>query len=114
VHQLREFAQHSQEFEKLNVQIVAISSDDVDHARQVWEQKVERKFPVLSDPGAKVASEFGLLHPKGYENQDIALRTSVLVDENGIESWRRVSTSVAETPSVNEILGRIRESGASR
>jgi len=108
MNQLREFAQHSQEFEAQNVHIVAISVDDQEHARQVWDQKVERKFPVLSDPGAKVISEMGIVHPKGHDHEDIAIRTSVLVDENGNELWRRASTSVSDAPKVNEILGRIR------
>lgn len=107
--QLREFAQHSTEFEALNVRIVAISADDVAHAREVWDKKVEHKFPVLSDPGAKVIGQFGLLHAQGRGDDDIAIRTSLLVDENGIEKWRRVSTSIAETPSVEEILGSIRQ-----
>ena len=106
--QLREFAQHSQEFEAQNVRIVAISVDDVEHARQVWDQKVQRKFPVLSDPGAKVISEFGIVHGKGHDEEDIAIRTSLLVDENGNELWRRVSTTVTDTPKPEEILNRIR------
>jgi peroxiredoxin len=69
---------------------------------------VQRKFPVLSDPGAKVISEFGILHPKGHGSDDIALRTSIFVDENGNELWRRVSTSASDAPSVKEILGKIR------
>jgi len=108
VSQLREFAQHSQEFEAQNIRIVAISVDDQEHAHQVWEQKVERKFPVLSDPGAKVISEFGILHPKGHGSDDIAIRTSVLVDENGNELWRRVSATASDAPKVQEILSRIR------
>ena len=105
--QLREFAQHSQEFEAQNVRIVAISVDDVEHAHQVWDQRVLRKFPVLSDPGAKLISEFGILHGKGHGDEDIALRTSLLVDENGNEMWRRVSTSVTDAPKPDEILNRI-------
>jgi peroxiredoxin len=108
VSQLREFAQHSQEFDALNTRIVAISADDVQHARQVWEQKVDRKFPVLSDPQAKVISQFGILHSKGHGDEDIAIRTSVLVDENGNELWRRVSTSATDTPKPDELLQRIR------
>ena len=105
--QLREFAQRSQDFEAQNIRIVAISVDDVAHARQVWNQKVEHKFPVLSDPGAKVTSQFGLLHPKGH-GEDIAIRTALLVDENGNEVFRRVSTSASDAPKPDEILARIR------
>jgi peroxiredoxin len=108
VSQLREFAQHSQEFDALNTRIVALSADDVQHARQVWEQKLDRKFPVLSDPQAKLISQFGILHSKGHGDEDIAIRTSVLVDENGNELWRRVSTSATDTPKPDELLQRIR------
>ena len=87
---------------------MAISADDVEHAKQVWNQKVEHKFPVLSDPEAKVISQFGILHSHGRHDEDIAIRTSVLVDENGNELWRRVSTSVTDTPKPDEILQRIR------
>ncbi len=87
---------------------MALSSDDVEHARLVWEKKVDRKFPVLSDPGAKTITRYGLLHAKGSRNgDDIALRTTILIDANGIEQWRRVSTSVMDTPTVKEILGKI-------
>ena len=87
---------------------MAISVDDITHAHQVWDQKVQHRFPVLSDPEAKVISEFGILHPKGHADKDIAIRTAVLVDENGNELWRRVSTSVADTPKPDEVLERIR------
>lgn len=53
-------------------------------------------------------SQFGILHSHGRGEEDIAIRTSVLVDENGNELWRRVSTSVTDTPKPEEILQRIR------
>ncbi len=106
--QLREFAQKTQDFEAQNVRIVAISSDDVEHAKLVW-NKLGGKFTILSDPGAKVITQYGLLHAHGYKDEDIAIRTSLLVDEQGNEVFRRVSSSVMETPSVDEILAKIRQ-----
>ncbi len=46
--------------------------------------------PSLSDPGAKVIRQYGLLHEKGHGESDIALRTTLLVDPEGRERWRRV------------------------
>jgi peroxiredoxin len=106
--QLREFAQHSQEFEAMNVHVIAISADDVEHARLVWQKKVDQKFPVLSDPGAKVISQYGILHAKGHDDEGIAIRTAVLLDEKGVEVWRRVSSSVSDAPNTKEILEKIR------
>ena len=105
--QLREFAQHKADFDKLNTKIVALSIDDVAHAHETWEKAANRQFPILSDPGAKVIRQYGLLHADGHAGEDIAIRTTIYVDANGIEQWRRVSTSVADVPKVKEVLDRI-------
>ena len=105
--QLREFAQHKADFDRLHIRIIAISVDDVPHAREAWEKAANRQFTVLSDPGANVIREFGLLHPDGHGGQDIALRATIYIDAGGIERFRRVSTNVIDVPKVNEILSRI-------
>jgi len=105
--QLREFAQHKADFDRMNTRIVALSVDDVPHARQAWEKAANRQFPVLSDPGAKVIREYGLLHPDGHDGQDIALRTTIYIDPSGNEVWRRVSTSAVDVPKVKEVMDRI-------
>ncbi len=106
--QLREFAQRKAEFDRQNVKIVALSVDDVAHAHEVWEKAANKEYPVLSDPGAKVIREYGLLHAKGHEGDDIAIRTTIYIDPNGREVFRRVSTSAMDVPKVNEVLERIR------
>jgi len=105
--QLREFAQHKSDFDQRNIKIVALSVDDVPHAREAWEKAANRQFPVLSDPGAKVIRDYGLLHPDGHGGQDIALRTTVYIDPNGREVWTRVSTSAMDVPKVKEVMERI-------
>lgn len=105
--QLREFAQHKADFDRINTRIVALSVDDVAHAREAWQKAANRQFTVLSDPGAKVIREYGLLHPDGHGGHDIALRTTIYIDPNGKEVWRRVSTSVVDVPKVKEVMERI-------
>jgi peroxiredoxin len=51
--QLREFAQHKPDFDKLKVRVVCVSVDDLEHTRMVWEKPGNRQFTVLSDPDAK-------------------------------------------------------------
>src|SRR5207248_7738511 len=63
---------------------------------------------VLSDPDAKVIREYGLLHPKGYKGEDIALRATLIIDENGREVYRRVSSSVPDLRTADEILAQLR------
>lgn len=71
---------------------------------------MNRQFTILSDPGARVIRFYGLLHPAaGMEGQDIALDTTLLVDVDGRERWRRVSETLPDLPNAEEILTRIRE-----
>ena len=106
--QLREFARHKTEFDQLDTRVAAISVDDVAHNRDVWEKVLGKQFVVLSDPGAAVIRQYGLLHSAGKGDADIALRTTLLIDAQGVEQWRRVSETVPDIPKAEEILGRVR------
>ena len=107
--QLHEFAQHIKDFDERKIKILAISVDDTAHARRVWQKAVNRQFPVLSDPGAQTIRKYGLLHKGGDDgkSEDIAIRTTLLVDTEGLELWRRVSPTAYNVATVNEILKRI-------
>lgn len=83
--------------------------DDREHAHDVWEKVADKKFAVLSDAGAKVIRRYGLLHSKGHRDSDIAIRATILLDEQGWEQWRRVSETVGDIPSVAEVVSRMDE-----
>ena len=108
--ELREFARHSKELEKLGVHLIPISIDDQEHAHDVGEKVAEKKFTILSDPGATVIRQYGLLHPSGRASSDIALRTTILIGPDRHERWRRVSQSVPDIPSWDETLAAIKRS----
>ena len=107
--QLREFAQHAGEFQQVNARLVAISADDQEHAHLVWDKKADHRFVILSDPGARVIRQYGLLHPRGHDDADIAIRTTFVIDENGRERWRKVSGTAFEIPKAAEVLQQLRE-----
>jgi|SRR5215472_12368054 len=107
--ELRGLAQKASEFENLKVKVVAISVDDQQHAHDVWDKVAQQKITVLSDPGAQVIKKYGLLHAGGHGDHDIALRTTLLVDPNGNEKWRRVSKSVPDIPTVDETIAKVKE-----
>jgi len=46
------------------------------------------------------------------EGQDIALDTTLLVEVDGRERWRRVSETLPDLPTAEQILARIRETTA--
>jgi peroxiredoxin len=107
--ELRGLAQKADELAKLGVKVVAISVDDQGHAHEVWEKVAGKKFTVLSDPGAQVIRKYGLLHAAGRGSDDIALRTTLLIDPRGLEKWRRVSESIPDIPTVEETVSRIKQ-----
>lgn len=107
--QLREFAQHKSEFDQLHVEVVGISVDDQEHARMAWDKMTQRQFIILSDPGAVVIKRYGLLHADGHDDTDIAIRTTLLIDAQGRERWRRVSSTIPDIPKAAEALQEIRE-----
>ena len=88
--------------------MLLISTDDRRGAREVWNEAASRRFTVLSDPGAQVIRKYGLVHAHGGGSEDIALDSSLLIDENGIERWRQVSQTLPDLPKAAEVVARIR------
>ena len=106
--QMREFAHRKADFDKAGAELVAISVDDPEHARKVWDEAAQHNVTILSDPGAQVVRRYGLLHTKGHSGEDIALRTTIIVDENGNETYRKVSSSVPDIRTPDEVLAQVR------
>jgi peroxiredoxin len=109
MNELREFARHSKDLENLGVRLIPISADDQEHAREAWGKAAERKFTILSDPGSTVIRKYGLVHEAGHRGSDIALRTTILINPEGREQWRRVSQTVPDIPTWDETLSMIRK-----
>ena len=107
--QLREFAQHKAEFDQLHLRVVGLSVDGQEDAHKVWDKITNQQFTILSDPGAKVIRTYGLLHENGRPGENIAIRTTLFVDAEGRERWRRVSESIPDIPKAEDVLNRIRE-----
>ena len=105
--QLKDLAENKTKFDKLNVKIVAISVDTAEMGRKVWEGAAHKQFTVLTDPELRVIRAYGLFQEKGINKTDVAIRTSVLVDEKGIEVFRRISKTAADYPTSEELLERI-------
>ena len=106
--QLREFAQRKADFDKAGAELVGISVDDPEHTRKVWDEAAHHNVTILSDPGAQVIRRYGLLHAKGHSDEDIALRTTIIVDEKGNEIYRKVSSSVPDIRTPDEVLAELK------
>lgn len=107
--QLREFAQRADEFEKLGVTVVGITVDEPEQTKKTWEAAANKRFRLLSDPDTEVIRRYGLLHAGGRGGEDIAIRATILVDAERRERWRRVSETVSDIPTTDEVLRQVAE-----
>jgi peroxiredoxin len=106
--QLREFAQHAGQFDKLNARLVAITVDPPEKTRETWERITDKRFTILSDPERSIITQYGLLH-KQRGGPDIAIRATLILDENSVERWREVSATVGQIPKAEDVLQQLRE-----
>ncbi|MGK9368616.1 peroxiredoxin [Melioribacter sp. Ez-97] len=80
------FAKRSEEFKKLNAELIGLSIDQVfSHIKWVeWiEEKIGVKipFPIIADDMGRVAEAFGMVHPGKGTN---TVRAVFLIDPNGV------------------------------
>jgi peroxiredoxin Q/BCP len=76
-------------FRKLDVAVLGVSLDDTD-SHQAFAKKYHLPFPLLSDPGGKVAKAYGSLG--GFGPIRYAKRHTFIIDPGGriAQVWRKV------------------------
>lgn len=82
-----EFARHSEDFARLNVQLIGVSIDSI-YSHIAWVRDLEAlagvqiKFPVIADLDQKVAQAYGLVHEAVSDTATV--RAVFAIDPNGI------------------------------
>lgn len=64
-------------------------------------------FDVLSDVGAKVIREYGLIYHDPIGRGDIALPANFLLDQNGRVAWRWLAKGVQDRADPADVLDAI-------
>ncbi len=108
--ELRELAQHSSELNTMDVRLVPISVDDQQHAHEVWEKVADKKFTILSDPGATVIKRYGLLHESAQWRDGYRTPHNAPDRARRHERWRRISQSIPDIPKREKTLAAIKSS----
>jgi peroxiredoxin Q/BCP len=67
-----------QKFEQAGAQVLGISTDSAETLAR-WGKELKATFPLLSDPGGKVAEAYGILTPV----VKLARRTTFVIDGQG-------------------------------
>ena len=82
-----EFARHSEDFARLNVQLIGVSIDSI-YSHIAWVRDLESlagvqiKFPVIADLDQKVAQAYGLVHEAVSDTATV--RAVFAIDPKGI------------------------------
>lgn len=102
------------DFDRLGAVIAGISADSVEDTRD-WQADEDIfdqiSFPLLSDADRAVCKAYGVFDAA----HDIALPAVVVVHgPDGAVRWTRVSESMADRPSADEVLEVVRRLGPPR
>lgn len=84
------------------VGLAAISVDTTDDSAQLARELVI-DFPLLSDPGLRVALSYGV----AMAGQEIAVPAVFIVLPNHQIFWARVGETIADRPSNEELLSKV-------
>ena len=96
-------AQAYPEFEKRNVELVAISVDDRAYASQMADL-VGAEYPVLADATRYVSEIYGV-----YDllNDRVAAPATFIIRADGGIAWKHIAEDITDRPASSEILAEI-------
>src|SRR5712672_1311974 len=75
---MQNFQANLAKLEAADTQVLGVSMDSP-FSNAAWAEKIEVKFPILSDWGGEVTKQFGIYNPQ-YK---AARRTTFLIDKDG-------------------------------
>lgn len=87
-------------FQQLDVVVIGVSKDSaMTHAN--FAKKHELPFILLADPNREVLDKYGVVKPKKMYGKDVlgTIRTTYVIDENGIIIWGAEKVSPVNNPS---------------
>lgn len=104
--ELGEFADKYKEFQKLNTEVLSISTDTV-FAHKAWYDYSDTikkiRFPMLADPSGKICKAFGTY----IEDEGLSLRATFIIDPEGnLKFYEIHDNSIGR--NVNEILRKLK------
>ena len=101
--QLVELREDYERFESLGAQIVAVTTDDLSQA-EFAVKKLGLQFPVLHDPGGRVAEEYRVFD---LLNDRLATPSTFLLDKDGAIHWQYIGKSKSDRPANSQIMDKL-------
>ena len=98
------------EFEKLGVQVVAVSPDPAEKSQSVVD-RLGLSFPILSDHELALTSALGLEHEGAGPAGSTIPRPATLIVHDGTIVWRNLTENYRIRPKPEELLAALAELG---
>ncbi|CAG1770066.1 cytosolic tryparedoxin peroxidase, trypanosomatid typical 2-Cys peroxiredoxin [uncultured bacterium] len=93
-------------YQKLNAEVVGISVDSP-FALQMFAEKHNYTFPLLSDFNKEVSAAYGALYdvfvPGKFDYKGVSKRSAFVVDKDGVVRYAEVLENAGEEPNYLEI-----------
>jgi len=96
--QLNSYNDGLNEFEKLDAQVLAISSQDL-VSHDAFSEKYGLKFPLLADTDKSVAKSYGVLGPLGFPRRSV-----FIVDGSGVIRYAHRAIAGLSYRPVSELI----------
>ena len=95
------------------MRIAAISVDTPDTSRNLAE-KQGYTFPILADEKLEVIKKLDLVHPAGFDGQDIARPAEFLLDLKGVVRWVNLTEDYKKRATAEQVLKLLDDLGQGR
>ncbi len=89
-------------------EVLAVSADSIEQTRKAFGPE-RFSFPILGDPGLQAIDAYGLRHPGGGFEGDIARSAIFLIDEEGQVVWRHLTDNWRIRPRPESVLRRVQQ-----
>ncbi|MCB9751233.1 MAG: peroxiredoxin family protein [Myxococcales bacterium] len=104
VRQLEELAGRYGEFERQDAEVIGISVDSHEISREL-KQKLKIPFPLLEDPKARLADQYGV----AMHDTELAIPAAFVVGVDGMIHWEFVGERPPDLPTIDSLLAVLAE-----
>lgn len=106
------FRDDLKEFEKLNAQVLGISTD-THYSLKMFQEKNNYNFPLLSDFNKKVIADYDIVldvfAPGKFDYKNVAKRSVFILDENGIIKYIEILAVASNEPDYEAVKKALNE-----
>ena len=98
-----ELREDYEQFQALGAQILLVTTDDLSQA-ELAAERMGLPFPVLHDPGGRVAEQYGVFD---LLNDGVNAASTFILDKDCAIRWQYIGKSKSDRPADSQILAQL-------